>query len=320
MTPEVSVIVPTFNRREMVVEAVASVLAQRDVRFELIVVDDGSSDGSADAIEEAIEDSLAPVRMIQTENRGAAAARNLGVEAATAPLIAFLDSDDLWAPEKLKRQLVHLRTHPECEISQCNELWIRNGRRVNPGLRHRKHAGDIFIESLRTCLISPSAVIMRADLFRNQGGFDETMTAAEDYDLWLRILLTREIGLLDENLVTRRAGHGGQLSATVPAIDRFRILALTRLLTNPVLGGARRIATAQVLAEKCRIYAKGLARRGQDSEFYESAAASALKDWTLRSDAALDGAVSSIRASLLTDGISSALPRREVASSKKVSR
>src|SRR5262249_26134104 len=159
MSLEVSVIIPTFNRRPMVVEAIQSVLAQRDVRFELIVVDDGSSDSTPAAVEETLENATAPVRFIWTERRGVAAARNLGAEAGGARLIAFLDSDDLWKPEKLSRQLAHLRDHSEYRISQCNELWIKNGRRVNAGLRHLKHAGDIFVASLHTCLISPSAVI-----------------------------------------------------------------------------------------------------------------------------------------------------------------
>lgn len=287
MTLEVSVIIPTFNRRQMVVQAIQSVLAQREVRFELIVVDDGSSDGTPAAVEETLEDATAPVRFIRTERRGVAAARNLGVEAAAAPLIGFLDSDDLWKPEKLARQLAHLRDHREYRIFQCNELWIRNGRRVNPGLRHLKHAGDILVESLRTCLISPSAVIIESDLFRDLGGFDETMTAAEDYDLWLRILLRYEVGLLEDALVTRRAGHGDQLSATVPAIDRFRILALTKLLAAPELSGAKRIATAEVLAEKSRLYAKGLQRRQRDASLYQEIALRALQNWAYDSDPAL---------------------------------
>src|SRR5215468_11096929 len=254
MTLEVSVIIPTFNRRPMVVEAIRSVLVQREVRFELIVVDDGSTDGTPAAVEETLENATAAVRFIRTERRGVAAARNLGVEAAAAPLIGFLDSDDLWRPEKLARQLAHLRDHREYRIVQCNELWIRNGRRVNPGRRHRKRGGDMFVESLRTCLVSPSAVLMETALFRDLGGFDETMTAAEDYDLWLRILLRYEVGLLEESLATRRAGHGDQLSATVPAIDRFRILALAKLLAAPDLTGVKRTATAEVLAEKSRLY------------------------------------------------------------------
>jgi glycosyltransferase involved in cell wall biosynthesis len=259
MTFEVSVIIPTFNRRAMLLEAIDSVLAQTNQSFELIVIDDGSTDGSA----EHLRGLAKSIRFERIDHCGPGAARNRGVALARAPLIAFLDSDDLWAPTKLERQLAFMNANPDCAISQTNEIWIRNGRRVNPGSRHRKRSGDIFIDSLRTCLISMSATMMRTDLFRSLTGFDESMLAAEDYDLWLRILIDHEAGLLDEPLVTRRGGHPDQTSATTPALDRFRILALTKLLADDRLSPARRTAVIEVLIEKCRIYAGGLMRRGR---------------------------------------------------------
>ena len=267
MTPEVSVIIPTYNRRAMLLEAIDSVHAQSIREFELIVADDGSTDGTAEHLTKLGK----TVRVEHIEHRGPAAARNHGVALARAPLIAFLDSDDLWLPAKLERQLAFMSANPDCAISQTNEIWIRKGHRVNPGVRHRKRGGDIFIDSLRTCLISMSATMMRADLFRSLGGFDETIVAAEDYDLWLRILIDHEAGLLDEPLVTRRGGHPDQTSATTPALDRFRILALTKLLADDRLSQARRTAVVEVLAEKCGIYAGGLARRGRvdQARFYE---------------------------------------------------
>ena len=270
MTPEATVIIPTYNRADFVFAAIESVIAQRAGGFELIVIDDGSTDGTWDGLERVAAavaagqaDRIA-MRIERTENRGVAAARNRGIALAQAPLIAFLDSDDLWGPGKLASQLAYMRAHRQCAISQTGEYWLRNGVRVNPGLRHRKAAGDIFAESLRTCLVTPSTVIIRRTLFDEVGGFDEDFAAAEDYDLWLRMLVRHEIGLIDECQATRRSGHRGQLSATVPAIDRFRILALLKLLANRELSAARRLAVGDVLAEKCAIYAKGLSRRGGD--------------------------------------------------------
>ena len=272
MTPEVSVIIPTHNRRVMVTEAIESVLAQINADFEIIVVDDGSTDGTLDELAR-----FDRIIIEQTVRRGPAAARNRGVALANAPLIAFLDSDDLWAPHKLRRQLRFMHEHPECEISQTAEIWIRNGRRVNPGLRHLKRAGDIFIDSLQTCLISPSAVILKTDLFRAVGGFDEDLFAAEDYDLWLRILIDRAVGLLDEPLVTRRAGHRDQLSATIPAIDRFRVIALMKLLADSRLCGSRRVAVVELLIQKCSVLSKGARRRGKEAEtdLYDAVVANA---------------------------------------------
>jgi len=298
MNPEVSVIIPTYNRRAMAGEAVASAAGQEAVVLEVIVVDDGSTDGTFEelcALGASLEKGRGTVsiRVERTENRGPAAARNYGARLARAPHLAFLDSDDLWAPQKLLRQLAFMRQRPACTISQTQEIWMRNGSRVNPGRRHQKRAGDIFVDSLRTCLISPSAAMIRACVFRSAGGFDERMAAAEDYDLWLRVLVDYEVGLIDRPLVIRRAGHPDQLSAAVPALDRFRIMALAKLLAGTRLSAARREAVAQVLSEKCTILARGLERRGHHFEglFFRRVGANALGKWRARPDASLEQAM-----------------------------
>src|SRR6266702_3015810 len=113
MTPDVSVIIPTYNRRAMVRGAVASVLAQTHVSFELIVVDDGSSDGTVEELSRIPDER---VRLVRIANSGPAAARNQGVAIANAAIIAFLDSDDLWMRSKLERQLEFMLAHPEFAI------------------------------------------------------------------------------------------------------------------------------------------------------------------------------------------------------------
>lgn len=314
MNPAVSVIIPTYNR-SCVLAAVESVLAQRGAHFELIVVDDGSTDGTWSQLECLNERKRGVTRMLHTEHRGVGAARNAGIAIAAAPLVAFLDSDDLWAPDKLARQINFMRLNPGCVLSQTGETWIRNGMRVNPGVRHVKRAGDIFVDSLRTCLISPSASIVRTGYLREMGGFDEDLVAAEDYDLWLRILAGHQAGLIEEPLVTRHAGHPDQLSAIVPAIDRFRILTLLKLLAIDDLSENRRRAVCAVLEEKCAIYAQGLTRRGRwsDSAFVLALAASARETWSIRADERLLSAIAMMRSLLRvtpaksnagTDGVS----------------
>ena len=303
MTAEVSVVIPTFNRWPMLAEAVASVMTQRGVDLELIIVDDGSTDETAARLPDlagALGAAHRPARILRTENQGPAAARNRGVAEASAPLVAFLDSDDLWMPDKLKCQIAQMRKNSGCVISQTEEIWMRRGVRVNPSRRHRKRRGDLFFDSLRTCLISPSAVIMRTSLFRELGGFDQDMRAAEDYDLWLRVLLEHQVELLPEPLVIRRAGHRGQLSATVPALDRFRILALLKLLLRNELNGQRREAVCNVLIEKCGIYASGAARRGNTTEAGSIAPLAEMADqaWRRLPDSSLECAIEAMRTNL----------------------
>ncbi len=209
----VSVVIPTFNRRTLVREAVASVCAQRDVACEIIVVDDGSSDGTAAALREEFG---IRIRVLDSANRGVAAARNLGVAASSGDLIAFLDSDDLWLSDKLAAQVAFFISHADAEICQTEEIWMRNGVRVNPCAHQRKPSGDIFEPSLRVCLISSSAVVLRRSLFERVGGFDESLPACEDYDLWLRILRDTPVWLIDRPLVIK--ARWSRRSAVAPLL------------------------------------------------------------------------------------------------------
>lgn len=261
--PEVSVIIPTHNRRELVREAIASVGAQTHQDFELIVVDDGSDDGTREMVRE-----FPAVRYTFQKNRGVSAARNRGAALSRGRLLAFLDSDDFWQPQKLEIQAAFFTAHPAARICQTEELWLRNGVRVNPHQKHRKPSGDIFTRSLQLCLVSPSAVMMRRALFEQSGGFDETLPACEDYDLWLRIAAREPIYLIEEPLVVKRGGHADQLSHKFWGMDRFRVAALRKLLDSAILLPEQQRQAAAVLRTKCRILAQGAQRRGKDGEVY----------------------------------------------------
>ena len=242
----------------MVGEAVESVLAQDFADFELVVVDDGSTDGTANELARL----GSRVRILATPRRGVSGARNLGVTHSQGRYIAFLDSDDLWRPGKLSRQIEFMDAHRDVQICQTQEIWIRNGVRVNPKAIHRKPSGDVFLPSLDLCLVSPSAVMMRRKLFQRHGGFDESFPVCEDYDLWLRIAVELPIPLIPDALVIKRGGHADQLSHSMWGMDRYRVVALQKLL-RAGLAGSRRAAVTEVLRRKVGILANGARKRGK---------------------------------------------------------
>jgi glycosyltransferase involved in cell wall biosynthesis len=264
--PLVSVIIPTYNRREYLSRAIDSVLGQTYPGFELLVVDDGSTDETPDLLKAYGRD----IRVIRQANSGVSSARNAGIRAAGGELIALLDSDDSWLPEKLAHQVDFFRASPQATICQTQEIWIRNGKRVNPKKRHRKFSGMIFEKTLPLCLVSPSAVMMRASLFREVGLFDERLPACEDYDLWLRITWKYPVHLIDIPLIVKHGGHPDQLSA-MPELDKYRIHALVKILRRGGLSESQRKAALATLADKCRVYAGGCRKRGRMDEagYYE---------------------------------------------------
>ncbi|MDR2460276.1 MAG: glycosyltransferase [Deltaproteobacteria bacterium] len=254
---DISVIIPTYNRARAILTAVESVLKQKGPSFELIIVDDGSTDDTS-TILAPFKDSLKYLRL--AENKGVSRARNLGINQAIGDYICFLDSDDEFLEGKLASQKEFMDKNQELLFSQGQEIWVRNGRQVNPGTRHLKRAGLIFEPSLELCLISPSAVIMRREFFDKIGLFDEELLACEDYDLWLRALLYHPVGLLDKYVTIRYGGLGDQLSQR-HSLDKYRILSLEKLLSYPNLNSNYRKAIQRTLEKKRAIYQKGLAKR-----------------------------------------------------------
>ncbi|MCK5920937.1 MAG: hypothetical protein KAG66_08345, partial [Methylococcales bacterium] len=152
-------------------------------------------------------------------------------------------------------------------ISQVKERWIRNDREVKRPKHWEQKEGDLFAESVERCSIGPSCVMIRRDLWEESGGFNGFYRACEDYVLWLRICRGESIGLVPGELLSiKHAGHDDQLSDTIPALDRYRVLALLELLT---LGGLSDIQHSQVLngiSAKSKILAKGAKKRSKDRE------------------------------------------------------
>jgi GT2 family glycosyltransferase len=267
VSPLVTVIIPTFNRWPSVGAAIGSVFDQSYDDFELIVVDDGSTDGTASELAKF----GSRLRLLNQPNRGVSSARNLGAREARGRYLAFLDSDDLWRPKKLAIQTDFMERDPKIQICQTEEIWMRNGMRVNPKARHRKPSGDIFAPSLELCLISPSAVMLRRELFNQAGGFDERFPVCEDYELWLRIAVKHPVPLIAEPLVIKRGGHADQLSRSTWGMDRYRVLALQKLLRSGLVGSQREAAIG-VLRRKVEVLTVGARKRGKtwDAVTYEN--------------------------------------------------
>ncbi len=267
--PLISVIIPTYNRGWIIKEAIDSVLAQEYINYELIVVDDGSTDDTHDILNSYQNNFL----VLRQNNKGVSSARNRGLAAASGHFIAFLDSDDIWLPQKLSQQVDFFQSNPDALICQTEEIWIRNNVRVNPKKRHKKPTGMIFEPSLSLCLVSPSAVMIKKNLFEEVGLFDETLPACEDYDLWLRISCRHPVHLIDTPLIIKRGGHDDQLSAS-PGLDKFRIKAIKKVIESGLLSSAQYQTAVETLKEKCDIYASGCRKRGRIGEaaYYEALA------------------------------------------------
>lgn len=259
--PKISVVIPTFDRAEVLPRALDSVLAQTRPADEILVVDDGSRDHTP-----SLAARYPSVRWLHGPNLGVSAARNRGIRESEGEWLAFLDSDDAWKPEKLTLQLDAIAGAADPVAVHCDEIWIRNGRRVNPGRRHRKRGGWIFRHCLPLCVISPSAAMLHRRVFEHLGTFDENMPACEDYDLWLRLTSRYPVHYVDRPLVVKYGGHEDQLSRRVPALDRYRIDALARLVESATLTAEDRRAAVEVLREKTMVYAAGARKRGREAE------------------------------------------------------
>ncbi len=266
MSPLVSVILPVYNRKDLIKNALKSVINQVFTDFELIVVDDCSTDGMTEDDIVSLDKRIKYYR--QPIHCGVSKARNDGVKISKGKWIAFIDSDDEWLKQKLGKQIQWTRSHEEYEIAQTKEIWIRNGKRVNTPKTHEKIEGDLFYASLDRCMITPSSVLLTRSLFDRTGGFNESLPACEDYDLWLRICRNHLVGLIDDYLLIRYGGHSDQLSANVMGLDRFRIRTILGLLERNQLRESQKLTAITTLKKKATVVANGYLKRG-NPELYE---------------------------------------------------
>ena len=261
---DVSVIIPTLNRCDFLKRALASVLKQTIKPKEIIVIDNGSSDNTQKMV-----CSLFPmVKFLKEARRGVSAARNKGIKLATSEWVAFLDSDDLWKPKKLEKQLLFsYQNKDKFRFIHTNEIWYRDGKLLNQMKKHEKSGGNIFKKSLDFCCISPSSSLLKKDIFNDYGFFDESLEVCEDYDMWIRITSKEEIGYLSEPMVLKFGGHADQLSKKHWGMDRFRIKSLEKNLINNLFSQDQSKVVYKNLIKKLTVVSNGAIKRGNKDVF-----------------------------------------------------
>lgn len=257
----ISVVIPSYNRKEFLKRSIDSAINQTKKPFEIIVVDDGSTDGT----ETMIKSDYDFVKFIKQKNKGVSAARNIGIKVSIGEWICFLDSDDEWKKDKLEKQINAMKSNPGYKFFHSNEIWIKNGIRINQKKKHKKYGGDIFDKCLDMCRISPSSVMINKTVFDEVGNFNEDLVVCEDYELWLRICDKYRVFFIDEPLIIKYGGHQGQLSYSIESIENHRIKALEYLILENLNRKNKRHAI-QMLLSKLNIYLKGLVKRRKNDE------------------------------------------------------
>ncbi|MGC1337147.1 MAG: glycosyltransferase [Candidatus Binataceae bacterium] len=252
--PTVSVVIPTFNRAHVVGQAIESVLAQTLTDFELILVDDGSSDNTAEIVKNFVDPR---VRYVRQSNAGAGLARNRGVDESSADLAAFLDSDDLWMPQKLAASVACAKAHPEV-TAVFHDLEWQHGDEVKPSLirafsptmrrwlaaQNGSAEGvltprEIYLMLLEEVPIKPTALIVNKAAFQNCGGFGP-VAMAEDWEFLLRFCKRNEFAYVDQPLAVIRVSaesiHVSHVAENIA--DVYRMLENEKILADPKDRGA----------------------------------------------------------------------------------
>ena len=202
------------------------------------------------------------MRYFFQQNRGVSSARNLGIKEARSEYIALLDSDDLWLKSKLDRQVSAFQNDTQSSrLCHTDEIWIRNGVRVNQHKKHKKHGGNVFQSCLKLCCISPSSAMMHRSVFEDFGFFDEDLPACEDYDFWLRYSAKEDVNFIDEPLIIKKGGHSDQLSGAHWGMDRFRIYSIEKILEEHDLKLVYKIEAIREIILKLEILINGSQKR-----------------------------------------------------------
>ena len=204
--PKVSIIIPVYKGERYIADAIQSVLEQSYQHYEMIIVNDGSPDNSRNKIEPYLH--LPKLKYLEQENKGVSAARNLAIRHASGELVAFLDHDDLWLPDKLQTQVTYWRQHPEVGLVHSNYRNIATDGSPLPDMRSPRWPtdveGDCFKELFIRNRIAMVTTIVSMKALEQVGAFNESIRGAEDYELWLRIAHAFPVGYVPEVLALYR--------------------------------------------------------------------------------------------------------------------
>ena len=254
----VSVVIPTYNRINFLFRAIDSVLKQTYPIHQIIVVDNNSTDNTS----EILRNKYPKIEILFEQEKGVSFARNKGIKFSKSDWIALLDSDDAWKPEKIEKQLfLYENSNKDLRVIHTDELWYKDKVLVNQKNKHIKSGGDIFEKSVKLCCISPSSALLRSDLFKDIGYFDESFPACEDYDFWLRVTAREKILFLDKPLTIKFGGHDDQLSKKYWGMDRFRVKALEKLILNHKLNYHQKKIVLSSLITRLEIIINGAKKR-----------------------------------------------------------
>lgn len=223
-TPEVSIVIAAYNCGDFILETVSSVINQTFQNWELIIVDDCSSDDTPEKIA-ALNDNRIRIIRLDKNSGLPATPRNIGIRASKGEFIAFLDHDDTWSTEKLKVQIDYLREDPETALISCHLKISSPDRKYNNAKttpKKKYQTGHLYDKLLQYNFIACSSVVVRASVFDEVGFFDENpqVSAAEDWDLWLRIARLHKITFIPQSLGLYRM-HGSGLSTVTKQITRI---------------------------------------------------------------------------------------------------
>jgi glycosyltransferase involved in cell wall biosynthesis len=279
--PRVSAVIPTYNYARYVADAVESALAQCLPGLEVVVVDDGSTDATADVLRRF----GGRIRYVRQENRGLSAARNTGIRVARGRYLAFLDSDDLWLPGKLSEQAAWLDAEPEVGLVYGEALIVDERSTEEPTLHSHwapHPSGWVWPALVRQNVVPSPTPMVRREVFERVGPFDETLTACEDWDMWIRVSRVCPFAYVDRVVAKYRRHHANMsLDYERMMANGLRVLekAFASPRRSPALRRLRRAVLSQYRADR------GI-NRFQSGRYGEARSDNRLRDLQPRVDGA----------------------------------